>query len=87
MSQHVHICINAVGDPPAFPEMEGKIAVEGILTHVVILEKGTENGQVSLCFFIQMPNGRYVMTQTTANILLAIAGATNGAIARFAEGS
>jgi hypothetical protein len=87
MSQHVAICINAVGDPKAFPELDGLVEAEGKLTHVVILEKGTKGGQVSLCFCVQLPNGRYVLTQTTANILLSIAAATNGAIARFAERS
>lgn len=85
MSQHVEICINAVGDPKSFPELEGRVDHEGTLTHVAILEAGTMSGKVSLCLFIKLPNGHYVMTQTTANILLSLAGATRGAVERFTK--
>jgi len=83
MSHHVKIQIGAVGDPKLFPEMEGKVAVEGRVEHVGILEKGTESGATSLFIYITLPDESIVCAQMTASMLLSIAGAVRGAVERF----
>jgi len=79
---HVDIRIGAVGDPPLFPEVSSE---DGQLVGLGILERGTTAGTTSCYLLIKLPNGRHVNAQLTGKMLLGIAGAVQGAMARFGD--
>ena len=83
MSQHINIQIGAVGDPKLFPELEGKVSVEGEINHIGILEKGMSGGGSSLIIYMTLQGGRIAYAQMSATMFLSIAGAVRGAVERF----
>lgn len=79
------IRINEVGDPPSFPELSGKLAHEGRLQHVAILQGGMESGRTSVSFFVTLPDGKVVLAQLSADLLKGVVSAINGAEERWKE--
>ena len=87
MSQHMHIEIQRVCDPPLFRDQipEGREVLPILWDKVGILEKGTEDGRTSLMLVMQDEEGNIYVTQCTARIFRSIAAALNGAMERFGD--
>jgi len=56
----------------AFKDIPQERVVEGALTHAACLANGTKSGRPSVSFLIEMPDGSYVLTQTTARLLVSL---------------
>ena len=81
----IKIGIGDFADPgPMFPELVGKVSLEGTVTHVGILERGTKQGATALVVIVEV-NGRNVSVSLTAAALESIAAAVRGAEQRWAE--
>lgn len=59
--------------------------VVGDLERMVIIEGGMQSGATSIAFQVKMPDGSYVIAETTAKLFRAMAGTLEGAEQRFSE--
>lgn len=69
----------------AFPEVNPKnFAGELQLTGASILEGGMESGSTSVGFLLEGPDGKHYFAQQSAEIIMMLAHAIQGAEVRFA---
>jgi hypothetical protein len=71
----------------AFPELtrENTLSIDAELYGVSILEAGMQSGKTSIGIVLQMPDGKFVLAQTSAAILSMLYHALVGAEQRFEE--
>ena len=83
MMSHVAVKICAVGDPPAFPELNNRVSGECL--GFVILEKGTSKGKTSCAVVTRGKDGVPVIVEFTGDMFLSMAAALKGARQRFGD--
>lgn len=82
--QPIHIRVNRVGDPPAFPEHE--LPIEELrFDTVTILEHGTMGKKTSLLYTFLDKDGKRYYAELTKGLVDMIHGAATGADLRFQE--
>lgn len=83
----LNIIIKTIDDKdPAFPQVTPENYVgESILESVSILQHGMTSGKTSIGLLIKLPDGKYVVAQTSAGLLDMIWHAWQGAEQRFED--
>lgn len=81
---HTQVIIKEKEDQePAWKDLNPENTSEGTLDGFSILEGGMESGKTSVALKIALPDGKFVLVQTSADIFRALAGSLEGAEQRF----
>lgn len=83
MNVNVRIQDKKDSDKGLFPEVATAGYQEGEMESVGILEGGMVSGKPSLSFNIKLSNGKYVIAQSSLEMLEAIVNAARGAQQRW----
>jgi len=82
---HAKIHVIRKSDPPVLPISAGKTVHQCQLAHVALLQDGMQSGKSSVAFLVDLPDGSIVFIETSAVMLMAIAGGVRSGCASWGE--
>ena len=81
----IDVRILAKGDPPPWPDIQQTAGAPVALERVAILQGGMVSGRTSVALFGKLPDGTFVMLETSAALMETLCGAVKGACQRFGD--
>jgi hypothetical protein len=70
---------------PLFPELENKKTHRCELNRAAVLQGGMSGGKASVALLAELPDGSVAMIETSAEILMTMAGIVRGACQRWGQ--